>query len=247
MLPGRPHDDVRGTGAPPGSARRGGLREMVAQGPNQDPDRIRLTGRLLHPSCQADGMALREPFRPTKSELEAAREREIPDVLARGLDVVFVGINPGLWSGAAGHHFARPGNRFWTALEASGFTQRVLSPFEDRSLLDLGLGVTNLVRRTTASADELTDEEIRQGGRDLRQRLEPLAPRAVAILGIGAYRVAFDRSRAPLGRQDEGIASADTWVLPNPSGVNAHYQVPELAGLFAEVRRAVGRADARRA
>jgi double-stranded uracil-DNA glycosylase len=185
------------------------------------------------------------PFRPTKAELEAARERVIPDVLAPGLDVVFVGINPGLWSGAAGHHFARPGNRFWKALYASGFTARELSPFEDRSLLEVGLGVTNLVRRTTATADELTADEIRAGGRRLRRRLRPFAPRTVSILGIGAYRLAFDRPRASLGRQGDRIGDADTWVLPNPSGLNAHYQIPDLAELFVELRRAVGRGDAR--
>jgi TDG/mug DNA glycosylase family protein len=169
----------------------------------------------------------------------------IPDVLAPGLDVVFVGINLGLWSGAAGHHFARPGNRFWKALHASGFTGRVMSPFEDRSLLDVGLGVTNLVGRTTATADELTQDEIREGGDRLPHRLAPFAPRAAAVLGIGAYRVAFGRPDAPLGRQDERIGDADTWVLPNPSGLNAHYQVSDLAELFTELRLAAGRPDAR--
>jgi double-stranded uracil-DNA glycosylase len=186
-----------------------------------------------------------EPFRPTKAELAEARGRVIADVLAPGLHVVFVGINPGLWSGAVGHHFARPGNRFWKTLHASGFTDRLLSPFEDRSLLELGLGVTNLVGRTTASADELGDDEIREGGRRLRLRLDPLAPRAVAILGIGVYGVAFERQHVTLGRQDRRIGDAETWVLPNPSGLNAHYQLPELVELFGELRRAVGRPDAR--
>jgi TDG/mug DNA glycosylase family protein len=179
--------------------------------------------------------------RPTKVDLEAARDRTIADVLAPGLDLVFVGINPGLWSGATGHHFARPGNRFWKALHGGGFTPRVLSPFEDRELLALGLGVTNLVARTTATADELSRAELREGARGLTDRLETYRPGAVAFLGITSYRVAFDRRDAELGQQPEEIAGARLWVLPNPSGLNAHYQVPELSAMFAELREALGR------
>jgi TDG/mug DNA glycosylase family protein len=178
---------------------------------------------------------------PTKAELEAARGRTVPDVLGPGLRVVFVGINPGLWSGATGHHFARPGNRFWKALHGAGFTDRVLSPFEERELLRVGVGVTNLVPRTTATADELDDEELRRGARKLGRRLARYRPGIVAVLGIGAYRTGFGRRRAELGPQDDGLGSSRLWVLPNPSGLNAHYQLPALVERFAEVRRAAER------
>ena len=177
--------------------------------------------------------------KPSRAELEAARGREIPDVLAPDLDVVFVGINPGLYSGAVGHHFARPGNRFWKALHRSGFTDEELSPLEDRSLLDRGLGLTNLVARTTATADELSPGEIREGARALAGRLGPLRPRFVALLGIGAYRTGFGRPKASLGPQGEELAGAGLWVLPNPSGLNAHYQVDDLAKRFRELRAVV--------
>jgi double-stranded uracil-DNA glycosylase len=182
------------------------------------------------------------PARPTKSDLEAARGRTIPDVLAAGLDVVFVGINPGLWSGAVGHHFARPGNRFWKALHGAGFTERVLSPFEDGSLLDRSLGVTNLVDRTTATAAELSDDELREGARRLAERLAPLRPRIVAVLGVGAYRTGFAQPKAGLGRQEERLGDADLWVLPNPSGLNAHYQLDALIERFGALRVAARRA-----
>lgn len=168
------------------------------------------------------------PANPTKTDLEAARGRSIPDVLAEDLDVVFVGINPGLWSGAVGHHFARPGNRFWKALHGAGFTERVLDASEDASLLERGLGVTNLVNRATAAAAELSDDELRDGARRLGQRLEPLRPRFVAVLGIGAYRIGLGRPKATLGRQDERLGEARLWVMPNPSGLNAHYQIDAL-------------------
>jgi TDG/mug DNA glycosylase family protein len=176
--------------------------------------------------------------RPTKADLEAARGRPIPDVLAPNLDVVFVGINPGLWSGAVGHHFARPGNRFWKALHGAGFTERVLSPSDDASLLERGIGVTNLVNRTTANAAELSDEELRDGARRLAERLEPLRPRFVAMLGIGAYRTGFGRPKAVIGMQDDRLAASRLWVLPNPSGLNAHYQLGALIERFGELREA---------
>ncbi|HSD48690.1 MAG TPA: G/U mismatch-specific DNA glycosylase [Actinomycetota bacterium] len=175
---------------------------------------------------------------PSKAQLEAARGRAIPDVLGRDLDVVFVGINPGLWSGAVGHHFARPGNRFWKALHRSGFTDRVLAPEEDASLLEWNLGVTNLVARTTATAQELSTDELRRGATRLRERLAPLRPRFVAVLGIGAYRTGFGRARAPLGPQDEDLGDSRLWVLPNPSGLNAHYQLDALVQRFRALREA---------
>jgi TDG/mug DNA glycosylase family protein len=181
-----------------------------------------------------------DPFRPTKAQLDAVRGREIPAVLGPGLDAVFVGINPGLWSGATGHHFARPGNRFWRALHLGGFTREVLSPFDDASLPAIGLGITNLVGRTTATAVELDDEELRAGAERLGAQLEPLAPRAIAILGVGAYRTGFRVPKAALGRQSEPLAGGELWVLPNPSGLNAHYQLPALTRLFRTLRRAAG-------
>jgi double-stranded uracil-DNA glycosylase len=176
---------------------------------------------------------------PTKAELEAARGRAVPDVLARDLAVVFVGINPGLWSGAVGHHFARPGNRFWKALHRSGFTDRQLRPEDEAELLERGLGITNLAARTTATAGELTNDELRDGTRELDRRVAPLRPRFVAVLGIGAYRTAFQRPRAALGPQDERLGASRLWVLPNPSGLNAHYQLDALVERFRELRGAV--------
>lgn len=173
---------------------------------------------------------------PTRDELQAAYGRTIRDVIADDLEVLFVGINPGLYSGAVGHHFARPGNRFWPALHRTGFTDRVLAPHDQRKLLDAGIGITNLVARTTARADELSPEEIRQGGRRLARLVRRRRPRRVAVLGVSAYRTAFDRPRAIVGRQPEPLAEAELWVLPNPSGLNARYQLSELAEAFAELR-----------
>jgi TDG/mug DNA glycosylase family protein len=180
-----------------------------------------------------------DPMSPSKADLEAARGRTIPDVLGADLDVVFVGINPGLWSGAVGHHFARPGNRFWKALQGSGFTDRLLSPLEDATLLERNLGLTNLVARTTATAAELSADEIRRGAVELVARLEPLRPRFVAVLGIGAYRTGFDRRDASLGPQEDVLGGARLWVLPNPSGLNAHYQLDELTERFRALRDAI--------
>lgn len=177
---------------------------------------------------------------PSKEELAAARGRTIHEVLATGLDVVFVGINPGLWSGATGHHFAHPRNRFWKALYRSGFTDRELSPAEDVVLPQYALGVTNLVGRTTAKADELTREELREGGAALIERLERVRPRAVAVLGMGAFRNAFCRPKAILGRQMDRIADAELWMLPNPSPLNAQFSLDELAARLAEVRASLG-------
>jgi TDG/mug DNA glycosylase family protein len=181
---------------------------------------------------------LAERVNPSKADLEAARGRTIPDVLGPDLYVVFVGINPGLWSGALGHHFARPGNRFWKALYGSGFTDRLLSPFEDASLLDANLGVTNLVARTTARADELSADEIRRGAVELEERLTPLRPRFVAVLGIGVYRTGFGRRDAALGLQEQDLAGSRLWVLPNPSGLNAHHQLDDLTERFRALRNA---------
>jgi TDG/mug DNA glycosylase family protein len=182
---------------------------------------------------------LAERVNPSKAELEDARGRTIPDVLGPGLDVVFVGINPGLWSGAVGHHFARPGNRFWKALHGSGFTDRLLAPNEDATLLERNLGLTNLVARTTARADELSADEIRRGAVELEERLAPLRPRFVAVLGIGVYRTGFGRRDAALGLQEQDLGGSRLWVLPNPSGLNAHHQLDDLTDRFRALRATV--------
>lgn len=180
--------------------------------------------------------------RVTKDDLAAAHGTVIQDVLGPDLDVLFCGINPGLYSGATGRHFARPGNRFWPALHRSGFTPRLLPPDEQDLLPDMGLGITNVVARTTARADELTADELRAGGAELRRRLAVVRPKVLAVLGIGAYRVAFSVRGAKVGRQAD-IDGVGVWVLPNPSGLNAHYQLPDLAAEFAKLRTALTRGE----
>lgn len=182
---------------------------------------------------------------PSKVDLLAAAGRTVPDLLAPDLDVVFCGINPGLYSGATGHHFARPGNRFWRTLQAAGFTERLLAPWEEHLLLDVGCGITNLVSRATASAAELTEAELQAGRRRLERKVRRYAPRWLAVLGIGAYRTAFQRPRAAIGRQLERVGPSGIWVLPNPSGLNANYQLVDLVRLFGELRAAVRRSRRR--
>jgi TDG/mug DNA glycosylase family protein len=174
----------------------------------------------------------------------AAAGRTVPDLIAPGLGVLFCGINPGLYSGATGHHFARPGNRFWPALHAAGFTDRVLRPWEESMLLEVGVGITNFVNRATASAAELSPDELRRGRRALVRKVRRYRPRCVAVLGIGAYRAAFERPRAAVGRQPEQIGTAALWILPNPSGLNANHQLPDLAREFGAVREFVDALDA---
>ena len=180
-----------------------------------------------------------KPWKPTKEQLLAAKDKTVRDVIAPGLRVLFCGINPGLYTAAVGHHFARPGNRFWPALHAAGFTDRLVSPFDERELLKNGYGITNVVMRTTATADGLNREELREGGQQLAAKVLKYRPRVLAILGLGAYRTAFEKPKAVIGRQEEMIGETLIWVLPNPSGLNAHYQAKELASLFAELRSAV--------
>lgn len=177
--------------------------------------------------------------RPTKAELEAARTKRLRDVIAPELDVLFVGINPGLYTTAIGHHFGRPGNRFWPALHRSGFTERQLSPYEDRTLLDRKLGVTNLVARTTANAAELSPEELAAGAKKLRAKIKKRRPRVVAFLGLDAFRTGFGVKKASLGRQPEVLESAVVWVLPNTSGLNASYHLPDFERLFRELKEFV--------
>ncbi len=175
--------------------------------------------------------------RPTRSEIAAAEGKTVPDVLLADLKVLFCGINPGLYTAAIGHHFGRPGNRFWPALFASGITDHLLSPYEERELLPLGYGITNLVARASARADDLSENELREGARILERKVRRYRPAYIAFLGITAYRTAFQRPRAVLGLQTETLAEAKIWVLPNPSGLNAHHSAADLARLFGELRQ----------
>jgi len=180
-----------------------------------------------------------KPWKPTKEQLIAAEGKTVADVIAPRLRVLFCGINPGLYTAAVGHHFARPGNRFWPVLYAAGFTDRLVSPFDERELLKRGYGITNVVMRTTARADGLSQEELTIGGQLLAAKVRRYRPRVLAILGLGAYRTAFEKPKAVIGRQEEMIGNTIIWVLPNPSGLNAHYQAKQLGSLFAELRAAV--------
>jgi double-stranded uracil-DNA glycosylase len=176
--------------------------------------------------------------RPTAADLAAARDKTIPDIIAPGLRVLFAGINPGLYSAATGYHFARPGNRFWPALHQSGFTPRQLRPSEQDQLLGLGLGITNVAPRATARAAELSSAELRAGAAVLAARATEFAPRWLAVLGVTAYRTAFGRVGAVVGPQQDSIGATRVWVLPNPSGLNAHWSPAQLAGAFAQLRDA---------
>jgi TDG/mug DNA glycosylase family protein len=175
--------------------------------------------------------------RPTPAQIAAAAGRKVPDLIAPGLLVLFCGINPGLYSAATGHHFARPGNRFWRALRDSGFTEGLVHPRDEASLLGLGLGITNLVARATAGAAELGADELKRGRRRLAAKARRFHPRCVAVLGMGAYRIAFIRPRATSGLQPERLDDAALWVLPNPSGLNANHRPTDLARAFGELRR----------
>ncbi|HLI36714.1 MAG TPA: G/U mismatch-specific DNA glycosylase [Streptosporangiaceae bacterium] len=183
---------------------------------------------------------------PSAADLEAARGRTVPDVLpAPGakFDVLFCGINPGLYSAAAGCHFARPGNRFWTALHMSGFTSRRLAPHEQHLLPGLGLGITNLAARATAQAAELTCAELAEGAARLRGLVCRYRPRVLAVAGVTAYRVAFGRPRAQVGPQPQVLGTTRLWVLPNPSGLNAHWPPAAIAAEFSALRSAVSHDD----
>ncbi len=182
---------------------------------------------------------MNDNHKPTQVELLAAAGKVVQDVIAPDLELLFCGINPGLYTAAVGHHFARPGNRFWPTLYAAGFTNRLLAPSEERGLLARGLGITNIVARASARADELSPDELAAGAQQLGSKIQEYRPRYLAVLGISAYRVAFDRPRATLGRQPEALHNTVIWALPNPSGLNAHYQARDLSRLFAELRAQV--------
>jgi double-stranded uracil-DNA glycosylase len=194
---------------------------------------------LATPEPRQPTTGVTPPPRPSKADIAAAAGRTVPDLIRPGLRVLFCGINPGLYSGATGHHFARPGNRFWPALYLAGFTPRIIGPWEEHLLLQWDLGITNLVARATASASELTTDELRAGRLGLERKVTRFRPSWVAIVGIGAYRLAFQRVRAGPGLQPEQIEGSRLWVLPNPSGLNANHQLPDLAREFGRLRRAV--------
>ena len=178
----------------------------------------------------------------SRTELEAARELTVEDVLPGPGDpplrVLFCGINPGLVTAATGHHFARPGNRFWPALHGAGFTPRLLRPAEQGELRGLGLGITNMASRATARADELAPAELVSGGRRLRALVAERRPRWLAVVGVTAYRTAFGVPRASVGQQVERLGDTGVWVLPNPSGLNAHWQLPAMVAAYARLHEA---------
>lgn len=163
-------------------------------------------------------------------------DKPLPDVVAPDLDVLFCGINPSLLSAERGHHFARPGNRFWPSIHLAGFTPRLFTPDEDRQLPEHGLGITNVAARPTRTAAELSREELREGAAALAELVARYRPRVLAVLGVTAWRTGFDRPKAVLGLQPERVGGAVTWVVPNPSGLNAHYQVPDLARIYRQLR-----------
>jgi double-stranded uracil-DNA glycosylase len=163
-------------------------------------------------------------------------DKPLPDVIAPDLDVLFCGINPSLMSAERGHHFARPGNRFWPAIHRAGLTPRLFAPDEDRELLTHGLGITNVVARPTRAAAELTPEELREGAVALAALVAEYRPRVLAVLGVTAWRTGFGRPKATVGLQPERVGGAATWVVPNPSGLNAHVQVADLARIYRQLR-----------
>lgn len=177
--------------------------------------------------------------KPSRAEILAAANRRVPDLIGPNLKVLYCGTNPGLYSAAIGHHFGRPGNRFWPAIHAGGFTERLFSPYEDGDFLELGYGLTNIHERATAGMAELSNAELKSGCGRLKAKVLVQRPKVLAVLSIGAYRTAFDDPRAKLGPQPAMIGATRIWVLPSPSGLNAHYQPAALGRLFAELRAAV--------
>jgi TDG/mug DNA glycosylase family protein len=182
----------------------------------------------------------------SRAELETFRGTTLPDLLGDPTRLLFVGINPGLWTAAVQAHFAKRGNRFYPALYRAGITDRLIDPSagyrpEDLAhLRDRGLGISNVVPVATARADELTPDQLVAGGRALVRRIRRIRPAVVAVLGVTAYRAAFARPKASAGRQPETLGGAELWVAPNPSGLNAHAQVADLAAAYREIAVAAG-------
>jgi double-stranded uracil-DNA glycosylase len=182
---------------------------------------------------------MNQTTKPTKEQLAAAVGKTVPDIIAPNLRVLFCGINPSVYSAVVQHHFARPGNRFWPTLYATGFTPRLLRPAEEQELLAYGCGITNIVERATVAAADLSADELAEGGQRLRAKVERYQPKVLAVLGISAYRLAFDQPRAALGRQPGAIGTTQLYVLPNPSGLNAHYTPADLARVFGDFRQTI--------
>ena len=201
--------------------------------------------RVSRPAPPVRSLLAASP-RPTRAELEAANGRRVPDLIAPELRVLFCGINPSLYSAVVGHHFARPGNRFWPTLHRAGFTDRLLAPSDERELLARGIGITNVFSKASASADTLSLEDYRVGSASLRRKLGRYRPRIVAFLGLGAYRVVARQPDAVAGPQATAFAGISTWALPNPSGLNAHYQLDDLVACYRALARAAATADAPR-
>lgn len=177
--------------------------------------------------------------RPSPAQLAAARGSHVPDLIGPDLRVLFCGINPSLYSAVVGYHFARPGNRFWRTMHAAGFTDRLLLPTQQAELLAHGIGLTNVVPEASASADELSAEDYRRGRALLLRKLKRYRPRAIAFLGLGAYRQVTAQPHAGAGPQSEPFGGVTAWALPNPSGLNAHYSLEELARAYRALAHAL--------
>jgi TDG/mug DNA glycosylase family protein len=218
-----------------------GGRKSPADGKSPQPRRCRLPvmARHVEPGgSRREGPPSPRPARPSREELQAAYGRTVPDLIAHGLRVVLVGINPSLWSGAVGYHFASPSNRLWPTLQGAGFTGRRLHPSETDEVVRCGLGVTNLVDRATARADELSKAEILAGAERVTSVAERWQPTYLAYLGLSTFRVAFRRPKASVGPQPDVLGGSRVWLLPNPSGLNASYQLPDLIAAYSELRAA---------
>ena len=183
--------------------------------------------------------------RPSKEDIASAKDKTVPDVLAKDLNVLFCGINPGLYSAAMGYHFGRPGNRFWKVIHLAGFTPRQLQPSQQAELLRFCLGITNLVPRATATAGQLAPAELMQGAAGLEKKVALYKPKFVAFLGLGAYRSAFGWKNAQVGLQTHQIGGSRVWLLPNPSGLNAYYQINDLVRLYQDLMESVNNFDCR--
>jgi TDG/mug DNA glycosylase family protein len=195
------------------------------------------------PAGGSGGRLPTTPATPTRKDLFESYNASVPDIVSGSLDLLLVGVNPSLWSGWSGYHFANPSNRLWPVLAAAGLTPRQLHPSETDELLAAGIGVTNLVNRATARADEVTADELRAGVARLEALVERWRPGVVAVLGLTAYRTAFGRTKAAVGRQRETLAGRTLWLLPNPSGLNAGWQLPRLVAAYRELRLALRPAD----
>lgn len=244
MQPTRPWTGQRSTPEPTDSGwsrQTGSSQSPVPQRMGHRAFRILLPAGLPSPPVCESGLV---PF--SRAELLTFQDALVPDLTGPGLRLLFVGINPGLWSAATASHFARPGNRFYPALAAAGITEHLIRAGDGMTqhgrghLISRGVGITNMVARATARADELTKDELRAGACRLIEKVEALEPRVVAVAGISAYRVGFDQPKAQLGRQPNPLGGAELWAVPNPSGLNAHHNVQSLAAAYREAAQAAG-------